>query len=77
MSPVDPESARQFLEATIAALSILGGGMAYLSGYKSSEALAEGQPPEVIGRCVDEGIAVGFRASWPVSVVVLIIMVWS
>lgn len=52
-------------------------GTAYLSGFKASEAMAEDQPPEVVGHRVDEGIALGFRASWPVSVVVLIIMVWS
>jgi len=77
MSPADPETTRQFLEAVVAALSILGGGMAYVSGYKASEALAEGQPPEILGQRVNEGIGQGFRAFWPLSVVVLIIMVWG
>jgi len=77
MSPLDPESARSFLEAIVVGFSILGGGMAYLSGYKASEALAEGQSPEIVGQRVDEGIALGFRGSWPASVVALILMVWS
>ena len=41
MFSVDSESARGLLEGAIAAFSILGGCMAYLSGYYASQALAQ------------------------------------
>lgn len=77
MPPADPESARSLLEAVVAAFSVLGGGMAYLSGYYASQALAQGQSAELIGQRVNEGLALGFRVSSPASIVALIIMVWS
>ena len=77
MLPPDSESARGLLEGAIAGFSILGGGMAYLSGFYASQALAQDQPPEHIAHKVNEGLGLGFRVSSPLSVVALIIMVWS
>lgn len=77
MVPADPESARSLLEAVVAAFSVLGGGMAYLSGHYASQALAQEQPPEFVAQRVNEGIAIGFRVASPASIVALIIMVWS
>jgi hypothetical protein len=77
MSPVDPESARGLLEAVVAAFSVLGGGMAYLSGYYASQAIAEGQSSEFVAHRVNEGLAIGFRAGSPASIIALIIMVWN
>jgi len=73
----DPESARGLLESLIAAFSILGGGMAYLSGYYASRALAQGQTPEHISQRVNEGLGLGFRFGAPLSIVALTIMTWS
>jgi hypothetical protein len=75
--PADPEGTRSLLEGVIAAFSILGGGMAYLSGYYASQALAQGQPPGYVAQRVNEGLALGFRFGAPLSIVALIITVWS
>jgi hypothetical protein len=77
MIPADPESARGLLEGVIAAFSVLGGCMAYLSGYYASQALAQEQPLELVAQRVNEGLGFGFRFASPVSVIALIIMVWS
>jgi hypothetical protein len=77
MLPADPESARSLLEAVVAAFSVLGGGMAYLSGYYASQALAQGQSAEFVAQRVNEGLALGFRVASPASIIALIIMVWN
>lgn len=77
MSPTDPNGTREFLEALISAFSVLGGGMAYLSGYYANQALAQDQSPEHLSRRVNEGLALGFRFGSPLSIVALIIMTWS
>jgi len=77
MVPVEASSARAFLEAIIAAFSVLGGGMAYFSGYYAAQALAQDQPPEIVAHRVNEGIGLGFRLISPLSIVALIIVVWS
>lgn len=41
---IDPTTAREFLEGVIAGFAVLGGIMAYFSGYEASKALAEDQP---------------------------------
>lgn len=77
MTPIDPSGAREFLEAIVAAFSVLGGGMAYFSGYGAAQALAQGQTPEIIAQWINEGIGLGFRYLSPLSIVALIIMTWS
>lgn len=77
MTPNDVAGAREFLEAIIAAFSVLGGGMAYSSGFAASKALAEGQSPEVVAHRVNEGIAEGFERASPLSIAALIIVLWT
>ncbi len=77
MSPLDPTSARVFLEAVIAAFAVLGGGMAYASGLAAAEALSQEQPPEVLAHRINEGIANGFVSASPLSIVALIIVLWT
>ena len=77
MFPFDPGSARELLEAAVTAVSILGGAMAYCSGYSASQAMAEGQPPDVLSQRINEGIGEGFMAGWPVAIVALIIGIWT
>jgi hypothetical protein len=77
ITPVDPESAREFLEAVIAAFSFLGGAMAYLSGHYAAQALARQQAPEYVAQRVNEGIGDGFKFGSPLAIAALIIMVWS
>jgi hypothetical protein len=77
MFSVDSESTRGLLEGVIAAFSVLGGCMAYLSGYYASQALAQGQPPEHLSQQVNEGLGLGFRFGYPLSIFTLMIMMWS
>lgn len=77
MDPIDATAARELLEAIIAAFSVLGGGMACFSGFAASQALAEGQAAEHLAHRVNEGIAEGFDFASPLSIVVLIIVVWT
>jgi hypothetical protein len=77
MAPVEAGSARNLLEAAVVGFSVLGGSMAYLSGFYASQALALRQSPEVVAQRVNEGLAVGFRAGSPASIVAFIMMVWS
>jgi hypothetical protein len=74
---LDAGSARELLEAAVTAVSILGGAMAYYSGYSASQAMAEGQPSEILSQRVNEGIGEGFTAGWPVAIVALIIGLWT
>jgi hypothetical protein len=77
MTLIDPESTRELLEALITASSVLGGGMAYVSGFYASQALVQGQPPEVLAQRINEGLAIGFLGVSPISALALIIAVWS
>ncbi len=77
MAPIDATGAREFLEAIIAAFSVLGGGMAYFSGFSASQALAQGQSAESVAHRINEGIAEGFELTSPLSIVALIIVVWT
>jgi hypothetical protein len=74
---VDPNSATELLEAVIAAFSILGGGMAYLSGYNAAQALAHNAHPQFVAQRINEGLGEGFELMAPLSIVALIIVVWS
>ncbi|MGH2975322.1 MAG: hypothetical protein ACRDLL_10720 [Solirubrobacterales bacterium] len=77
MNPIDTAAARDLLETAVTAVSILGGVMACTSGYAASQAMAEGQRPEILGQRVNEGIAEGFAVGWPLAVLVFIIGAWS
>ncbi|HSR94048.1 MAG TPA: hypothetical protein VLK56_04205 [Solirubrobacterales bacterium] len=77
MTPIDFGAAREFLEGLIAAFAVLGGGMAYFSGFRAAQALAQGQRPEAVAHSVNEGLGVGFETFSPLSIMALIIMAWS
>lgn len=77
MPPIDATNAREFLEATVTAVSVLGGAMAYWSGYSASRAVAEGQPADVLSHRINRGLAEGFAIGWPASIVALIIETWA
>jgi hypothetical protein len=77
MAPVDLTSAREFLEAIVAAFSMLAGGMAYFSGYNAAQALAQDQPPEVVAHSVNEGLGRGFEIFSPLSIFALFVMLWA
>jgi hypothetical protein len=73
----DPESIRGFLEGLIAAFAILGGSMAYCSGFYANQVLAQSQPPELLSQRINEGLGLGFRYGSPLSIIALIIMMWT
>jgi hypothetical protein len=77
MPAFDAATARDFLEATVAGFSVLGGFMAYMSGFRAAQALVLGQSPEVLAHQVNLGIARGFLSGSPLAVFALIIMVWT
>jgi hypothetical protein len=77
MPVIDPTTAREFLEGIVAAFSVLGGVMAYASGFRAAQALLLGLPPEVVGHRMNEGIARGFLSGSPLAVFALIIMAWT
>lgn len=74
---VDPTEVRQLLEAAIAALSMLGGAMAYLSGFGAAQALRDREPPEVVTQRINEGIGNGFLWGAVLGAMALIIVLWS
>ena len=76
MVPIDPTAVPGLLEAVVAAVSILGGAMAYESGLAAAEAVAERQSAENLGQRVNEGLARGFVWGWPLSLFALIIELW-
>ena len=77
MTPIDPGSAREFLEAIVAAFSVLGGVMAYYSGYAAYQALAQDQPPPSLAYGIDQGIGEGFALGVPAAIMALMIMGWG
>jgi hypothetical protein len=68
---------RELVEAAVTAVSVLGGAMAYQSGYAAARALSEGLPPEAVSQQVNQGIADGFSLGSPMAAVALILLAWS
>jgi hypothetical protein len=77
MGPIEAGSARELVEAVVTAFAVLGGFMAYFSGYLAAQALAERQPPHVVAQRVNEGIGEGFVKGALPAISALIIVVWS
>lgn len=77
MNPLDPGGVRDLIEVSVAAISILGGAMAYFSGFAAAQALSERQPPDILGQRINEGIGEGFSWGWPAAILALIIMMWT
>jgi len=73
MAAVEASEVRELVEAAIAAVSTLGGSMAYFSGFAAAKASAEELVPERLGQAVNEGLAQGFLLGSPVAMATLII----
>lgn len=73
----DPGSVRELLEAVVTAFSILGGGMAYWSGFNAARALALGESHEQVAHSINEGIGKGFEFFSLFSIATLIIALWT
>jgi hypothetical protein len=50
MAIIETGDVRELVESAVTAVSILGGSMAYFSGYVAAQALAEGDPPETLAQ---------------------------
>lgn len=74
---LDPATARQFLEALVAAFSVLGGIMAYFSGYAAANDLGQDLSPGRVAASVNEGLGVGFEVGVPSAILALMIIGWS
>jgi hypothetical protein len=77
MDPCDTGSTRELLEAVIAAFAVLGGLMAYFSGYAAATSIAESQPPHVVAQRINEGAGEGFVKGVFPAILALIIVVWN
>lgn len=73
----DASEVRDLLNAAVTAVSVLGGAMAYTSGYFASRAMSEDQSPEILGQRVNEALGNGFNWGWPAALDALIIGVWT
>ena len=73
----DPGNVRELLEAIVTAFSVLGGGMAYWSGFKAAQALARREPPGALAHTIDRAIGEGFVIFSRFSPVALAIMLWT
>lgn len=77
MAPIDPAGAREFLETIIAAFAVLGGVMAYFSGYAAYRGLREESMPTNIDDDINQGLGEGFALGVPSAFLALMIMGWS
>lgn len=57
------------------AVSVLGGFMAGFSGHAASKAVAEQAAPEVVGRELNEGLALGFDWGALAAAIVFLVII--
>lgn len=75
MAGTEIEVVRDFVEATVTAVSVLGGVMAVMSGYAASEAVSGGAPAAVVAEQVNRGLAVGFGwGTWAATIAFIIVV---
>jgi hypothetical protein len=70
------ESIRGLIEAAVTAVSVLGGVMAWQSGFAAAQAMSQRQTPAVLTRWINEGIGEGFLWGAPLAVLAFIILLW-
>jgi hypothetical protein len=75
--PLGATTAPSLLEAAVAAVSILGGAMAYESGFAAAHAVAGNNSPNILSQRVNEGLAKGFVWGWPLTTLTFIIELWA
>lgn len=67
----------ELVQSAVTAVSILGGAMAYMSGYNAARALAEEDSPEIASQSINEGLGKGFAVGFPPALLVSIIEAWT
>jgi hypothetical protein len=75
MAGTEIEVIRNLVQATVTAVSVLGGFMAVLSGYAASEAVSAEVPPAVVAEQVNRGLAIGFEwGTWTAAIAFIIVV---
>ncbi|HKI65773.1 MAG TPA: hypothetical protein VJ989_00715 [Solirubrobacterales bacterium] len=77
VAPIDAESVRALLESIIAAFAVLGGTMAYFSGFEAFAAVLRNSSPAIVAERINQGMGVGFGVGVPAAVIALMIMGWT
>jgi hypothetical protein len=77
MAAINAEGFSELVDATVTAVSILGGAMAYTSGFAATQGLIERCDPAELAERINVGIARGFLVGAPVSALTLIIEGWA
>jgi hypothetical protein len=70
-------STSDFIEVIVSGVSVLGGAMAWFSGFQASQSVRIGQRPEVVSRRINEGLATGFDNGLRLAVIALILLALS
>lgn len=77
MTPIDPTSAKALIEVLVAGFAVLGGTMAYFSGYAAYACMEREDPPSLMAHSINEGVGEGFGVGAPSAVIAIIIMGWT
>ena len=75
--PLDPETARELIEAVFAGFGVLGGLMAYYTGLAANRGERIGASPEITTRWIHAGMARGFREALFWGFLAAMIVVWA
>ena len=74
---MEPNGLSELVQSAVTAVSILGGAMAYMSGYNATRAIAENDSPETASQRINEALGTGFAAGFPLALLVSIIEAWN
>jgi hypothetical protein len=77
MAAIDPNGFNHALQAGLAGLTVLGGGMASFSGWAAFMSVLHGRPPDTLALAVNRGLgwgfAVGALTGVPIGILSLLI----
>jgi len=74
---MDVEALKAMVEAAISAASVLGGAIAYQTGFAAADAVSREASPQTLSEELNVGVAYGFQWGAPLSASVLILMGWT
>lgn len=76
MLPLETSDLRNVIESAVAAVSVLGGAMAYESGHAAKKATSKNLAPQIVAQRINEGLSEGFFWGRPAATFCLIILLW-
>lgn len=68
---------RNLIESAVTAISVLGGAMAFESGYAANKATSENLDPQIVAQRINEGLGKGFSWSRIPATFCLMILLWT